>query len=1019
MMNFLFAEHLLLRMPANSWNTYDEDIQSHLNNRYFKAAIYIASPLFFACLEQKAFKFADLSQKEKLTLKKYLNRFSFRPTPFGLFAGVSLIRWDNETHLYVRAIRPEDVIIMPDQTFVLKLSQELLDNELETAGLYEPNPTLYRLLEELRFISNESNDQDHIRNYLLQSVEYSGILKDLAAYCIVPKSSENIVSEICRLANCSFEIAEDYFQFLTDEQFLVQRFRPNISGPGYLELLLARAEETEKYSQRTFKIERLLGEIKAVKNIEAAYFHQLNGRLSELLFSNLKDSGQNQFNVLLNRKIDSGSLSRDWQGKISDALYALNILCPNEAIPSMEQFVRIFQKDFEGRSLELLYALDPEVGIGYYVSEPDRDNTLLETLNIAPRKDIDNSSKWTAAHSFLLEQWHRAGEHRQAVIRLKEEDLAALNPQADDMEFLGFSVLFRIFNDQVYIESLGGVNAPALMGRFTIGDQEITTAARKIAQQQEADNPEILFAEILHLAGSHTDNVNRREVIWSYDLPVTAASSLPADRQLALADLKIRIENNKVVLYSEKHQKVVIPRLTSAYNHSIDKLPLFRFLADLSYQYGRNGYSLDLRHFFPGLSYYPRIEYKACILELATWVISEVQIKSLVQSDAERLNAEFENFAQELKLPPVFSFTEGDQQLVFFRDREQDILFFAGCIKQKKEVVLKEYLLENPESAVLRDSSGSAFINQFNAYLIPQKPVPVLPVTTFMPSGDRPKRKHMPGSEWLYLKIYTSKIGSKRLLLKIIPLIRRKYSGGPIRKWFFIRYEDHAPHIRLRMQILPQDISEILIAFKSKLEDGVNQQVIREYQVDVYSRELERYQAAGIEPTEDFFWASSELAVRFLKTIVKGEKLLNYEVALSTVMEMIRIFLPEAETQLQFAADSYLLFFPEFDEKMLRIEMDKKYRELASGIRHLLSDAGYLKASGLVNVNRQFVRSLHMLNRALETDENGKEDFLRSVIHMHLNRLFTDDARKQEMIVYYLLYKYLLSEKGRNKNKKA
>ena len=281
------------------------------------------------------------------------------------------------------------------------------------------------------------------------------------------------------------------------------------------------------------------------------------------------------------------------------------------------------------------------------------------------------------------------------------------------------------------------------------------------------------------------------------------------------------------------------------------------------------------------------------------------------------------------------------------------------------------------------------------------------------------KRKYLPGSEWLYLKIYTSKIGSKRLLLKIIPLIRRKYTGGPIRKWFFIRYEDHAPHIRLRMQILPQDISEILIAFKNKLEDGVNQHVIREYQVDVYSREIERYQVAGIEPTENFFWASSELAVKFMKTSGNSDAPLNYEVALLTVMEMIRTFIPEGDAQLRFAADSSLLFFQEFDEKMLRVEMDKKYRELASGIRSLLSDSGYLKSPGLVNVYRQFVRSLHTLNQGLETGENGKEDFLRSVIHMHLNRLFTDEARKQEMIVYYLLFKYLLSEKGRNKNKKG
>ena len=47
--------------------------------------------------------------------------------------------------------------------------------------------------------------------------------------------------------------------------------------------------------------------------------------------------------------------------------------------------------------------------------------------------------------------------------------------------------------------------------------------------------------------------------------------------------------------------------------------------------------------------------------------------------------------------------------------------------------------------------------------------------------------------------------------------------------------------------------------------------------------------------------------------------------------------------------------------------------------------------------------------------EDDKEDLLASMIHMHLNRIFNEDSRKQEMIVYYLLYKFLLSEKGRQK----
>ena len=166
------------------------------------------------------------------------------------------------------------------------------------------------------------------------------------------------------------------------------------------------------------------------------------------------------------------------------------------------------------------------------------------------------------------------------------------------------------------------------MGRFTIGAPEIEHAAKAMAKEQEAQNPGVIFAEILHLADPHTDNINRREQIWQFELPVTAVSLLPLERQLELSDLYVAVYAHQVFLYSKKHQKVVMPRLTSAYNHSLNKLPLFRFLADIPYQYGKSNLLLDLRQLFPGLGFYPRVEFGGAILFSATWVIVKKQTGS-------------------------------------------------------------------------------------------------------------------------------------------------------------------------------------------------------------------------------------------------------------------------------------------------------------------------------------------------------------------------------------------------------
>lgn len=187
-------------------------------------------------------------------------------------------------------------------------------------------------------------------------------------------------------------------------------------------------------------------------------------------------------------------------------------------------------------------------------------------------------------------------------------DLCNYREGEQTLSRLGFSVLFSISDEGLFIETAGGANPAALIGRFTVADQLILDASREMAAHVEKLNPEIIFAEILHTNDPHIDNVNRREQVWSYQLPLLAG--IHGDDKavtLRLDELYVEVTGDLVYLYSRKHQKYVVPRLTSAYNHSIDQLPLFRFLADLAYQYSRTQLSFDLINYFPGFRYYPRV----------------------------------------------------------------------------------------------------------------------------------------------------------------------------------------------------------------------------------------------------------------------------------------------------------------------------------------------------------------------------------------------------------------------------
>jgi len=990
-MRYSFAPKVLLRMPVKSPADYNADRQTFLNDLFFRTALYLATPVFYATLERHRFQAEKLSDKEVTTLQKYINRYCFRPTPFGLFSSVTLADWlIDETSSDPAVMK---AVISASMTAQNLINESILDAELRDSARFVANPSIYRLLNEYRFFRTGLDEQGRHRDYQLQSIAYSKILKDLITICQKGQSRTEIVNQIISSAMCTQAEAEDYTEFLIDSQLLVRTDRLNITGEDPLTRSIARLDAG---TMKTTLV-NLMRSLAAVnQTISLPILQNLENQLSTLL----KDSPvSDKLNLILQRSPPASNLKIAYQDQLREGITALQLLNGNGQLATLSQFIKGFQQHFEGQTLPLLQALDPEAGVGYQHPETEKNNPLLETLNIPYKSASGQTGTWSPVHSVLMEAWLRQASD-QTVIKLQESDLERLRSSDEPLSMLGMSVLFRVSEHKVFIENAGGINAPALLGRFTTADEQIAIAAKSMAGIIEAQNPEIIFAELLHLSDPHTDNVNRRAHIYRYELPVTAASTLPESQQIQLSDLYIRVVNSKVILFSDKHQKIIIPRLTSAYNHSLNKLPLFRFLADLPYQYGRSSLGLELRSMFPDLSFYARVEYKDTILSLATWIITEKQLNEMQSNDQDDNLTAFNKLSADIKLPRYFLLAEGDQELVFDGHSPPDISFFCNCIRQKKEAVLKEFLQQ-------------PVVQQYNTYLLPTAPVNMPSVTTNN-STKKVQRKYMPGSEWLYLKVYAPKIGVNRLLLRLGPLLNKRYGKHRISQWFFIRYEDQAPHIRVRLKVDPEAISEVLIAFKAKLEDRIQQQVIREFQIDVYTRELERYAVGGIELTEHFFWKSSQLVYDFVKLHQTSAHSNIHIFALYSTQAMIAAFIPVADEQIAFALTSFQQFLPEFTDKPFKVDLDKKYRELSPEIMAAFGRSDPALLSGSPNAGSKFLESLRTLNNKIG-DEILKNEYLRSIIHMHLNRVFTDESRKQEMICYYLLHKYLLSVKGRNK----
>ena len=129
------------------------------------------------------------------------------------------------------------------------------------------------------------------------------------------------------------------------------------------------------------------------------------------------------------------------------------------------------------------------------------------------------------------------------------------------------------------------------------------------------------------------------------------------------------------------------------------------------------------------------------------------------------------------------------------------------------------------------------------------------------------RRTFAPGSEWLYLKVYTGTASADRVLTGAIgPAVRRLRDDGVIDHWFFLRYADPEHHLRVRLHGDPDALRESALpeltdALDPYLSDGSSWRVA----LDTYQREVERYGGDdGIELAERIHAADSEAVVDVL-----------------------------------------------------------------------------------------------------------------------------------------------------------
>ncbi|WP_316821813.1 thiopeptide-type bacteriocin biosynthesis protein [Pedobacter gandavensis] len=795
------------------------------------------------------------------------------------------------------------------------------------------------------YLSNSSlyRMADHIRfislenkAFELSSIAYSTFIYDLLVFC-TEKVRYTKLLQFAKEKSITEEVLQGILEVMLDFQLLFTDLNANLIGPDYFE----RSNQLHQESTGDY--------------------------------------------LIAERKLISGHLSDAPLRHLSSCINSLLKLGHYKENKGIKDFATHFNQRFEGSMMPLMHILDPDSGIAYgeFIASSGNAGLAEELSGYTPEKSL-SATHWTDFNSSLLRAMLKGAGVKNQVLQLKDlmttaNEVATLKPANS------FSVLARFAGDLVVLDSVGGCTANALAGRFSLANESFGEHCIATASGESAANPEVIFFDVAYMAEGRVDNINRRKQIYAYELPILNYSC--TENLIGLNDILVTVQGEEVILFSKKYGKRMIPRLASAYNYSRSDLPVYRFLCDLQHQGIQSQLLFNVQELLPGLDYYPRIQYENIVLSPARWRLRAKDLKGVA------LSVVLENMG----LSTYFSIGEGDQTLCFNKSKTSDVAFLKQYVNQYDDFVLTEVICADCQ--VFNDELMNKYFTQVLLSVSHHEEI----YSGYTPSVSSPSQGLesviMPGKDWLYYEIYCHPDTTNFLLSERIAEFINAHDAA-FKTWFFIRYNDPSPHLRLRIQLKDQQsgyvyMSRLMELLAADLQEGL----IKDVKLNTYHREIARYGALQMPLTEQHFKKDSNYALEVI-----GQELNDFAIYRNCI-ELMKAAL-----------------------KLLSLE-GKKLLGFVLGIQRAFEKEHQLKSNDFKMVNREWAdfrvqaqlpeeelpSSLKELQQSFldtlwATEETQRQSLFRSLFHMHINRLFSQYQRAHELLIYSFLHKQLQME---------
>jgi thiopeptide-type bacteriocin biosynthesis protein len=551
-------------------------------------------------------------------------------------------------------------------------------------------------------------------------------------------------------------------------------------------------------------------------------------------------------------------------------------------------------------------------------------------------------------------------------------------------------------------------------------------ALRELVAREEALLPDVIFAELSYQPGqARLANVATRPLLRAYEIAIGVTPSVPPERVLTLSDLVVGVRNGRFYVRSMRLGKQV--RVCQSHMLNASLAPnVCRFLMEIAHDSEPALSAFDWG-VLASAPFLPRLFLRAgpsakLVISPARWRLWTGAISPLGEGVEEtRWFRGLCAFREQWQVPRYVYLTWADNRLLL--DLENPLMAAQLRAELKKlkdhaQLILEE-LLPDFEHLWLRDAQDAGYFSEIVTPLL--RTATPDPIASYTPqhaalAASKPlipiaARKRFPGEDWVYLKWYAALSQHEELLAGPLREVARLLQEQElIDRWFFIRYADPEPHLRLRFHVHSAvEASAILAHVLPWSAQLARRGQLRRVALDTYEREIERFGGPeAIDLLEQVFTVDSVLTSNVIATQYAHHLTLDpLAVAVFTLNSLFTALGCDDQQRLEWtrqASDKYAwseAFRPQ----------RKRYCDLLAPQGELGPDEASQRML-LLDLVRPSMASLGELSAQIHSLVEAEQlwvsemSLLGSLAHLHVNRLLGIDRNRENQV--YAFWRHTL-----------